>query len=314
MMAGSGGGSDYGTRGENTRKLREQAQREVQTQEFLADVNIYLTELLSAFNDRDTGVVSRRLDEAVEALGEQVENVDRLLFGGSIAKHTFVSGLSDVDALVFLRGDQPSDPSELVSSFADALRGALTGTDIPNVEPGNLAVTLMYDDGTKIQLLPAVEKAGRIAIPSEDGGSWRDVRPRKFAEKLTRVNQANGRGVVPAIKLAKALLTDLPESQRLSGYHIEAIAVDAFRRYEGPQSREAMLRHLLAHTSRTVRRPTGDITGQSVHIDSHLGEADSSQRLRTSTAIRRIVSRMDSARSLADYKELFGDRTDGTLF
>jgi hypothetical protein len=306
-VGGSGGSTSYGTEDIDTDVLRDQLRRDLQQQELLADINDYLADQLATFNDRDTGTVNDRLEQIAEALGDAVEGLDRLLFGGSIAKHTYVDGLSDVDALVVLRGDQPNNPARLIAAFADALRAALPASAIADVEPGRLAVTITYTDGTQIQLLPARRRGETLSIASEDGRSWRDIRPRKFAEKLTQVNQANSGSVVPAIKLAKGILHQLPEPQRLSGYHVEAIAIDAFKNYHGPNSRQGMLRHLLHHAASTVLRPTGDITGQSVHIDTDLGGANSPDRQRISAAIRRIVSRMDGATSVDDYKDLFGD-------
>ncbi len=306
-MGGSGGGTSYGMEDIDADALRDRARRDLQQQELLTDINSYLAEQLTAFNDRDTETVNDRLEQIAEALGEAVEGLDRLLFGGSIAKHTYVDGLSDVDALIILRGNQPDNPDQLIAAFADALRAALPKSTVADIQPGRLAVTVTYTDGTQIQLLPARRTGETLSIASEDGRAWRDIRPRKFAEKLTEVNQANNDGVVPAIKLAKPILDRLPESQRLSGYHLEAIAVDAFKHYDGPTSRQAMLRHLLDHAAGAVLKPTGDITGQSVRIDTHLGPANSVDRQRISASIRRIVSKMDSAANVDDYKDLFGD-------
>lgn len=313
-MGGSGASVDYGTSGRDTTDLRRQVRQEFETQEFFADVNQYLGDLLSEFNDRDTDLIANRLNEIIEVLDTDIAHIDRLLFGGSVAKHTFVNGLSDVDALVILKGETTDEPARLVGLFRDTLSAKLSQHDIAAVEAGHLAATVTYQDGSQIQLLPAVEKSGRIAIPSEDGGSWNNIRPRQFAEKLTQINQDKGRAVVPTIKLAKSLLSQLPSPDRLSGYHVEAIAVDAFRRYDGPQSRQAMLQHLLEHASNAVMKPTGDITGQSVHIDRHLGTAGSADRRRIGAAIRRIASRMRSATSVGDYKDLFGDSVGDTLF
>ena len=306
-MGGGGSRTGYGAGDVDMPTLRERVERELQQQEFLADVNDYLGELLSTFNDRDTDAISERLDEIEAVLGNSIDAIDRLLFGGSVAKHTFVDGLSDVDALVLLSGGaQQDDPSELVVQFAEALQVGLSA-DVANVTTGALAVTVEYRDGTEVQLLPAVERAGSISIPSQSGTEWREIRPRKFAEKLTEVNQANGGAVVPAIKLAKAALGDLPEVQRLSGYHIEALAVDAFKTYDGSQSRQAVLRHLLDHVSRGVLTPTADITGQSVRIDEYLGPGGSNSRQQISASVQRIVRKMDQATSLDDYRDIVGD-------
>ena len=302
-----GGGGSSGYHDVDARLVRQEAERRLAEQELLADVNDYLADLLREYNDRDAETIKERLDEILEAIGEEIRDVDRLLFGGSIAKHTYINGLSDVDALVVIAGDAGDSPEETLEAFADAIRAALPGGSNLEVSVGNLAVTISYADGTYIQLLPARERNGVLSIASEDGSGWRDVRPQKFAEKLTEVNQSTGGGVVPAVKLAKGLLDRLPESQRLTGYHVEAIAVDAFRDYDGATNRPSMLRHLLDHAANAVLRPTADITGQSVRIDDHLGSAGSSHRKAIAASIRRMVSRIDGAASVEDYKDLFGE-------
>lgn len=307
-MGGSGGSSDYTHRAASAdpTALRQQAEAELQNQELSAGINEYLSEVLAEYNDRDTDNVKDRLDQIASVLEEVIAGVDRLLFGGSIAKHTYVDGLSDVDALLILKGPQSGDASEVIESLARTLRERLPSSGVAQISAGRLAVTVSYTDGTQIQLLPAREDGNRLAIASEDGHGWRSIRPRRFAAKLTQVNQQNNGGVVPSIKLAKALLERrLPEGQRLSGYHIEAIAVDAFKGYHGPTSREAMLRHLVHHASRAVLKPTGDITGQTVHIDQHLGPAGSAERKRIAVWLRRVDSLLKSAGSVESYQSLF---------
>jgi predicted nucleotidyltransferase len=301
-VGGSGGGGSYPSSPEELQELREQALKGLRDQERDIAVNEVLSEALAGFNDRDVEGIRERLDTIQEALDGLTIDLDRLLFGGSVAKHTYVDGLSDVDALVVV--DAPGvEPSELVRRFRTELAGRLGTGDVEQVSAGSLAVTVHYRDGSEIQLLPAVERDGRTSIASEDGTAWRHIRPHKFAEKLTQVNKANGQAVVPTIKLAKAVLHQLPEAQRLSGYHVEAIAVDAFRSYEGRRDRASMLVHLVRHAQQAVLRPTGDITGQSVHIDQHLGPAESQARQRLSAALARIASRLQEG-TVEDYRRL----------
>lgn len=302
-MGGSGGGSSYGMTDRSGDEIREEALRQVERQETTAAINEYLGELLSTFNDRDTDLVGERLDVLVEALDDGLLDVDRLMYGGSVAKHTYVDGLSDIDALVLLSAPAEGDPQALLAEFKRQVEGSVpAGTE---VSTGAMALTVKYRDGLEIQLLPAIERSGSILVASQDGSAWRSVRPRKFAEKLTGVNQANGGGVVPATKLAKAVLSNTSIASALSGYHLEAIAVDAFKDYSGSQSRQAMLCHLLDHAATAVLKPTGDISGQSVRIDDHLGPAGSAQRARVSADIRRVVNRFDTASSVDDYRDLF---------
>lgn len=304
-MGGSGGQGDS-REDQDIETVRREIQEQLRQQELDAELNAFLGEELAGFNDRDTKLVQDRLDVIEAALGDSALDVDRLLFGGSVAKHTYVDGLSDIDALVVV--DAPgASPADLVGRFADALRERLSSGDVLDVAAGRLAVTITYRGGSQVQLLPAVERDDHTSIASEDGSSWRRIRPHKFAEKLTRVNQANGRAVVPTIKLAKAAIAGLPEDHRLSGYHVEAIAVDAFKEYSGRRDRVSMLRHLVWHAAEAVLRPTGDITGQSVHIDAHLGAANSAERQSVSASMRRLASTLDNATSVSDYENLFDE-------
>ncbi|WP_405525705.1 CBASS oligonucleotide cyclase [Streptomyces canus] len=304
-MGGSGGSwaSNY-----DINRARDQAEEATERERRLSEINDFLAEQLMAFNDRDSATVRSRLDEISEILRDLTDGgIDRLLFGGSVAKHTYVDGLSDIDALVVLRNGKTDTAEQLVKNFSRHLNQRLPANLVSEVTPGRLAVTVKYTDGLEVQLLPAVERSGMVSIASEDGSSWRTINPRKFAEKLTQVNQENANGVVPAIKLAKGVFEKkLPESQRLGGYHLEAIAVDAFKNYHGSKSREAMLTHLVDHAAKAVMRPTGDITGQSVHVDNHLGATGSPERRRISAALKRIHMTLSSA-DLAEYKDIFRD-------
>jgi len=277
---------------EELQALRESVLSDLRDQERDAAVNEVLSDALATFNDRDVEMVRDRMEAIQDTLGDLVVDVDRLTFGGSVAKHTYVDGLSDVDALVVI--DAPDvGPSELVEKFRLALARRLGAGEVATVSSGKLAVTVTYPDGMEIQLLPAVERVGRTSIASEDGSTWRQIRPHKFAEKLTQVNKANGNSVIPTIKLVKAVLRQLPATNQLSGYHIEAIAVDAFRSYDGRRDRASLLVHLVRHAQQAVMRPTGDITGQSVHIDQNLGPANSEVRRTLSAHLGRIVSRLE---------------------
>lgn len=304
-MGGSGGGSYLGK--EDPAEVRRQVQEELRRQRAEAEINAFLGEQLAAYNSRDSELTRERLDALAQALGDDAIEVDRLMFGGSVAKHTYVDGLSDVDALVVVDPRGAQTPAEVLGAFAFALSARLPQGQVAAVGKGGLAVTVTYNDGGQVQLLPAVERGGHTSIGTEDGTGWRQIRPHKFAEKLTQVNQANGGAVVPTIKLGKALIARLPPEHRLSGYHVEAIAVDAFKGYQGRRDRASLLRHLVEHASRAVMRPTGDITGQSVHVDAHWGAAGSAARAAVAGSLRTLAARMNAAQSGTDYARLFDD-------
>ena len=299
-----GGSGRSEPREQDIEALRREIREKLRRPELNTELNGFLATQLASFNDRDTELVQRRLDSIEEALDDAALDVDRLLFGGSVAKHTYVDGLSDIDALVAFH-DPNALPSDLVNRFTDVLYARLGSGDVLRITAGRLAATVTYRDGMQVQLLPAVERDGRTSIASEKANSWRHIRPHEFAEKLTQVNETNGMSVIPTIKLAKAAMAGLPEGHQLSGYHIEAIAVEAFREYTGHRDRVSMLRHLIGYAAKAVLQPIGDITGQSEHIDEHLGPNDSAKRWSVSTSLRRLAATLDNATSITDYRDLF---------
>jgi len=305
-MGGGGGGYSIssGEMGELRREVEERTRRTLATSE----INALLGEELARMNERDTQKVREQLEKIEQALDAEIGGLDTLLFGGSVAKHTFVDGLSDIDSLVILDREELAglSPDEVRERFGDVLRAKLAGGDVADVLTGNMAVTLVYRDGTEIQLLPAIRRGDEVQISSADGQSWKWIEPRRFAERLTEVNQAQRRQVVPAIKLAKSIIAGLPEDQRLSGYHVEALAVAAFTGYNGSTTPREMLTHLFESASRGVLSPAPDATGQSVHIDEALGPANSRQRQACARALGGIARRMREASRAEDWRELLG--------
>jgi len=185
-----------------------------------------------------------------------------------------------------------------------ALRQGLEMGKIDSIEKG-FAVTVRYKDGHEIQLLPAVERGGQIAIADKAGTGWSFIRPKAFEERLTAANSEQDGRVVPTIKLTKATVdASLSDADKPGGYHMEALAVEAFRGYSGPRNSKAMLSHFFAQAAERIKRPVADVTGQSERIDEVFGAANSPQRQRVSAALRRIASRMDTATTLDEWRRL----------
>ena len=275
-----------------------------------AQVNALLEEVVSDYSDRDFEAIRRHVDTLKKALESDVEGIVDLLFGGSTQKHTYVNGLSDVDLLA--RIDDPAlaslSPRRLLQRFAARIQQRLPNT---KVTPGKLAVTVRYSDGHELQVLPALSTRGggvRIARPSGDG--WSNViRPETFARKLTEVNRRCASRVVPTIKLFKAAQESMPENVRLSGYHSESLAVQAFEGYDGGRSYGEMLMHLCRSAAEGVKMPVRDRTGQSVHVDDYMGTSGSEVRQRSSRFLGRLVQRMEAAdrqKRMSDWEDVFG--------
>jgi hypothetical protein len=308
MGGGGGGWSRWaGTFGGGGEKA---AANEAAASAYEAAANGFLQDLLSAFNTRDTEAIRRHLDVLQQAIEKGIDGVTALLFGGSVQKHTYVDGLSDVDVLLIVNDSSLSDtsPQSVLQYVENRLQERLPNTA---VKAGTLAVTVTYADGTQIQLLPALKTATGVCIANADASGWSNVvRPQEFARKLTQVNQTCGNKVVPVIKLFKGLQSRLPEKSQLTGYHVESLAIEAFKNYSGRQTYKDMLHHFLQVAATRVQSSIADTTGQSLHVDDYLGATGSADRMRVSKALERLTNKIaqaDARASLDMLRALFGE-------
>jgi hypothetical protein len=310
---GGGGGGRGAFYNSSPSKLREIVLKEAaktQGVAFETELATTLGDLLGAYNGRDTETVRERLEELKAALQVDLEGSFDQLFGGSVAKHTYVDGLSDIDSLVLI-DDSPLEgktPQQVLAHIKKTISREL-GDDVV-VTHGRMAVTAEYGDGMVIQLLPALKSEdGHFHVPSSRTDGWSKINPIEFQEALTRRNRECGDKLVPTIKCAKAIIAQLPEAQRLSGYHVESLAIAAFRDYAGPKTTPSMLPTFFERARELVLSPIKDSTGQSVHVDSYLGPANSETRQAMSHVLGRLERRMKNATaaaSSAQWKALFG--------
>lgn len=233
------------------------AQAEIATATFESALANYLSDLLTSINARNTGLVSERLGEIRTALEQETEETIDHLFGGSVAKRTYIEGLSDIDSVLVLNNTNLADsgPQTALEQITDALGDRLKGA--VSVTHGQLAVTVEYPDGMQIQLLPSIRLGDRLRIPSSSGDRWSEIEPTGFREALTNANESCGGRLIPTIKLAKTIISSFPEVQRLSGYHVESLAVAAFREYDGPKTTSAMLPAFFERAAAGHRADTG---------------------------------------------------------
>lgn len=273
---GGSGSSGYRGYGASTSSSAFGGQSNVGASQIEMEINEFLELLLKEYNSRDVDAIQKHLSEIEKALGKDIEEIDRILFGGSVSKSTYIEGVSDVDALVVLDMDLSNlSPDNVQSKFFELLSKRFPNTEIAK---GNLAVTLKFTD-YEIQLLPAIRQNGLLYLPSGKSSEWSaPINSKAFTNLLTQVNKVNNNQVVPVIKLAKGLLGNLPDKYRLSGYHIEALAIDAFNSYNGKYTLYDMTKHLLTYAESRVLSPTFDRTGQSNTIDDDFGPANSISR------------------------------------
>ena len=310
-MGGSGGGGTFVHRTtEELQKIVRKSEDQTTVAAFEAELSRTLGDLLGAYNGRDTPTVNERLGEIKKAMQGNIEGTFDQLFGGSVAKHTYVDGLSDIDSLVLLNdSDLENKSPQLALERMQAIIQAHLRREA-KVEHGRMAVTVAFPDGMVIQLLPAIRSDyGHLHVPSSRRDAWSRINPTTFREALTKRNDECAGKLVPTIKLAKAINGQLPEGQRLSGYHMEALAIAAFKNYKGEKTTSAMLPVFFDRARDLVLSPIRDSTGQSVHVDEYLGPANSETRLVLGHVLGRIARRMRNATaagSAPQWRALFG--------
>ena len=307
-MGGSGGRYFPAYSPQEFQKKVQKAEDDARDDVYETAANDLLASYLAQFNDRDVTGINALLEKAKAELSEEFEGTVDLLFGGSVAKKTYVDGLSDIDALLLLsRADAAHESPEAVKETCAARLREIFGEE--NVKVGQLAVTV-EKDGKVIQFLPALRAGEHFKISNAEGTEWAKIRPRVFAESLSKANSQLGNKLVPTIKLAKAIIGQLPEQRRLSGYHVEALALKIFENYTGDMATRPMLKHFFDQAGSRLQQPMQDITGQSDHVDDYLGDAQSVQRRVMADACDRIGRRLkaaDAAKDVALWKQVFGD-------
>ena len=269
--------------------------------------NQYSEQLLVQYKRRNAKAVTRHLNGVCNILRNEDDHVVQTKFGGSVQKATYVTGLSDVDVLLIVNQSslKSKQPSMVIAHVRDTIKRRLPKNP---VSEGKLAVTVSYADKTEIQILPAIRTIDGFRIAAPGSNKWSNVlHPGSFVERLIKVNNARGGRVVPVIKLAKAMADCFitQKERKISGYHMESLAIAAFTGYQGPLDPKAMLNRLFSHSTKAVMSPIKDSTGQSRYVDEYLGSADSGPRKRASNYFGQMRSKVNSCKTRAAFNALF---------
>jgi len=272
-----------------------------------------ISSLLSTYNERDVESIRMHLDGIETFIEDEFGGAIELRFGGSVSKHTYVDGLSDVDVLVLINKLDLSrlSPRDVLKKIKQELSDRRFG-DIKDIIVGKLAITVTFADNIEIQFLPAIKRGEGFKIPTESGDTWSNIiRPDKFAERLTAINQKRGLKVVPVVKLVKGINSQLPESQQLKGYHIESLAIEIFKSYpeSSPKTPKEMLKYFFEKGRDLIKTPIRDKTGQSINVDEYLGPENSRDRLRLSNTLDIYYRKMNEADAMGDisrWKNILG--------
>lgn len=277
------------------------------------EVNLKINEILAEYNDRDIETIQDHLEEIKKVIESDITGTIDLKFGGSISKNTYIEGLSDVDTLITIDKSELSSlsPKKVLEYLKSRLETNLSNFE--NIKVGTLAVTVTFSDKTEVQILPAIKHYSGFKIPKANGNGWSDIiHPKKFAEKLTEINKNHNNNVVPVIKLAKGIIAQLPPDQQLKGYHIESIAIEAFKRYpkNNSQTKKTLIKYFFEKAKDIVKSKIKDSTGQLINVDSYLGSENSKKRKETSYVLNRIYQKMENADrigSATEWSKILGE-------
>ena len=294
-MSGSGGNFRPRTARQTQQRIQSM-ERETDFRDYEADVCRRLSDFLRDYNQRDASVINERLSQITEILSDYLESSITTRFGGSVSKHTYVDGISDVDCLLLLKPSQFSaeSPQQLLQELEGIIREVMRNQ--ATVERTPLSLKVIFSDGPELQLLPALPTATGLRIPTYESDEWSQViHPDQFTNSLTTVNQKQNGNVVPAIKIIKPAIENLSLNPKIKGYHIEALAVRIFQDYSGELNTKAMVQHFFERASDLIKTPIRDQTGQSNYIDDHFGPRNSEIRENTSKVLRDLVNRLNQA-------------------
>lgn len=305
-MGGSGRGY-FPVSKPDLERLVQESKKEADRKSLEGDVNRFLREILASC-ERDPSKVQEYLEKIKDVLTDEAD-MQQFLLGGSVAKHTAVDGLSDIDALVILKKEDLAGktPQEILRLFERSLKSKLTYDKVEKIEKGKMAVTVTYRDGTEIQLLPAIRIGDKISISNARGDNWKETNPKAFQRALTASNYRLDRSLVPTIKLVKSIISGFPEQKRLTGYHIESLAIEAVKGYRGTKTIQALLKHVFDAGSDIVKSPISDITGQSRVVDLYLGRANSQKRRIVADAFASVARKLSAATSVDQWKTILED-------
>lgn len=287
------------------RKIKE-SENGLNDQKFDSEISSLIDAMLSDFNDRDTGSIQKHLHEIKKALENDIEGQINLRYGGSVSKHTYIDGLSDIDSLALINKTEllNKSPDEVKNYFYSKLKERFPSTEI---RKGDLTITLKFSDGKEIQILPTLKTNVGYKIASAKKNEWTNINPKRFALSLRAMNQKMSGKLIPMIKLAKSIISNLPSSRQISGYHAEALSIECFKDYHGQKTTKSMLKHFFETVSSIVKSPIKDKTGQSAHVDDYLGLSNSLQRKMVSDSLAQIgrkIRNADASRSKAQWDEL----------
>ena len=228
-------------------------------------------------------------NEAKDSINDGIDGSVDIVYAGSVAKGTYVEGISDVDNHVRINGTslEKKSPAEVKAYIRQQL------SKLPNVKSvteTRRTVTATYRDGTEMQYVPVIKTKNGYRVA--DGNNWSNVvYENRFKRDFQRTNKKCGGRLTALVRFLKKENANNPKGQRMSGHHIEVMANRIFKSAPASKTDDVgtMAVYYHQHASRHIRHRMRDVTGQYTYVDKRsLGGPDSESRRALS---RRFASR-----------------------
>lgn len=242
--------------------------------------------------------VNEYLDDLLEKCTDSCQRVFancEFAISGSLWKHTFAFGVSDIDVLCSVNSSELS-PHHVVSRLASAF------SSTSSIIKHQTHVTLPSPFGVTIDIVPVMVVSGEIVLIHSSGDRWVRARPELFATVLHHANLSSRNTLKPSIRVLKSLLSRCSFAPLLKGHHIEAICMHASSEFAGNFKVTTLLEFILSQLPRLAGLHLVDTSGQLRFIDDYLGASDSNERRRLSTYLtgyRARTADMDFSNSAA---------------
>lgn len=224
---------------------------------------------------------------------------------GSLRHGTGVSGWSDADYLVSLKGTRPSSTTTL-NNVKSALADRFPATAVQVRRP---AVVCKFASGSEtVEVVPAFEADSGYWIP-DPAGEWMRAHPKSHNSYVNDVNKKHSGGAKKLARLAKVWKYE--RNVPVSSCYLEMRAAkyaDGESYWDLPIDLHSYLADLQSKNLAAMNDPTG-LSSRFTAYSSETSRADAMSKL--ATAVNRAGKARDYARdgrhadAIAQYKLLF---------
>src|SRR2546426_2823821 len=297
----------------------------------MPNMRYHFDALLKKINPPDERVhlASTRVGEVREWLKEHKfgTKAPHTRLSGSYSRSTAIELIPDVDVLLFVPGEQlDRTPNAVLLELHQVLKDYPAAAINTEGQRRSVRLELPADD-LYLDIVPAVADEGldhALKVPDRPQQEWIPSDPLGYAERLTKVNQANGEKLVPLTKMLKGWRDEQMLRRRPKSYVIEVMLLYAVE--EGglvlcdhsaaENVRDAFLsitdkyEELMDKGTATPRIPDPQIQNYFItrgwersHFETFMRRAREARR-----AAERAIEAEDEAAASAEWKRVFGSR------